>query len=128
MERAKAVSPTVGVVLMVAITVILVALVSAFISGAVPASSNAPQEIKVVNVTVTNVTYVPREFLNCEKYGVSFENGDRVMFGKNGNIDAVIGENVTPLSLAPGHSYSLAYQKGPSDFRWTLTGIKEIDK
>lgn len=123
MERENGVSPVVGVILMMAITVILAAVIVAFVFG-VALSGNTG--VKMVNVTVTNVTVVPGQWFYADRYLIFFKNGDRIMFGKTGEVEVVTDKDVK-LLLA-GHSYSLTYQKVQGYGYWTLTDFKEINE
>lgn len=129
MRNEDAVQPIISVILMVAITIILAAVIAAFVFAVVASPKIGMSDIKVVNATVNNMTVIPGGFGYSQANEVFFENGDRIIFGKDHHADVSIGEKVElERLLLEDHSYQMTYQRiGPS-YQWTLTNITEVDK
>jgi FlaG/FlaF family flagellin (archaellin) len=129
MRNEEAVKPIISVILIIAITVILAAVIVAFIFAVVTTPKIDMADIKVVNVTVNNMTVIIGGFGYSQTNEVFFENGDRIIFGKGHNADVSIGENVEFEKLVfNNHSYQMTYQRVGPSYQWTLTNVTEVDK
>lgn len=114
--RDQGVSPTVGVILMVAITIILVAVITAFVFSVVGTTT----ENKTVNVTVSSI-----EITTDGYYRVGFASGDIIVFGR----DAYLSEDIKPVFariIVPGE-YRMTYTRVNYN-RWTLVDVRPPDK
>jgi len=122
----RAVSPVIGVILMVAITVILAAVIGAFVLGlGDQASSTTPQASFdfEFNESAANVTHgggenIPNSQLNLSSDGSSSDvqwDDDPVSAGDTANISATSGDTVRVIWQDPsgGSSNTLAEQTAP---------------
>ena len=88
----RGVSPVIGVILMVAITVILAAVIGTFVLGLGDSLQQAPQsQLEVTSDSANNVT-------------LSHTGGDEL---KPGNIEVTIGDNTTALSNVTNDNFGV---------------------
>lgn len=123
MYKNEGLSPLNGIIMMVAVTIILAAVVGAFIFSALNKESDG-REWKTVNVTVDNVTVIPGGMFSSDSYRVLFGNGDVVVFGKDVNI----GENITDFKnvVVNNGSYQMVYSRYNTGYNWILTEVRQI--
>ena len=110
-KNDSAVSPVIGVILMVAITVILAAVIAAFVFGMSGTINNS----KIVAVTVeqpdaTHITVVYHGGQDAQsfEYGVMTANNDKITdqavtyYNSDGNDNSTFGNNVGSTVTATG--------------------------
>ena len=115
----KAVSPVIGVVLMVAITVILAGIIAIFLMGVIPSQLDEPKIVQIyatrvsdvdVNFLVTSVTPVGTEMVALSgtggiditdpdelEVGDTFQNSDDIPTGTQVALTATFDDGVTQV-------------------------------
>jgi flagellin-like protein len=127
MKSDKALNPIIGTILIIAIIIIVAATIAVFIFGG--PENTSEYTVKIVNVTITNVTVLPERFGYSSEYRLSFSNGDLLTFGGPG--DVLIGGSLPRTGFEKlfldNHSYMMTYKKSSSEeIRWTLTNVTEV--
>jgi FlaG/FlaF family flagellin (archaellin) len=143
-DKDSAVSAVVGVMLMLAVTIIIASVISAYVGGLAPNKESAPQVSVVARVNETNLSYIYFDHMGGDGFGLDdltiiIDQGDQTLritegtiqapgelFNKGGNNFVRPGDTIVlqgkvegdSTNITSGASYILI--EHDHEFTWTL--------
>jgi len=129
-NKEEAVSPVVGVMLMLVVTIIIAAVVSAFAGGLATTSSKAPT--LAMDVTIKNTGYAPTSYILFDVQSVSdqIQTKDlKIVTSWKAQNGTVTGGNITAAGLNfPNTQYSTTSYQSPLGFGKGVTIVGTSQK